>query len=389
MYFDYDGENHMVHKAWGASAHSYYSYDADGKRVRMHPHNVTPTVFIYQGPDMLRLQMEKRENGDTVAQYTMGARGALEAQHRGETSSVYHFDMLGSTLALTGANQAVTDTLRYEAWGDVLASTGNTTNRHTWVGRERYVMTRTSDIALLGLRHYMPGIGRFTTLDPVVAGTGRHVYVRNSPDVLVDPIGLQEQGLQPPIIDPDCGDLSKAVETSLSMIRRQVEAGCLGDPCAGAAREVLDRLSGAGRQPLQIRCGGLWCWMGNVSWRVRRQYDIYGPDWWLLVPPLPTPVWMPVWIPEFEPDYPIFPPWWPFLPRRRRWRPHVPAHHGWIHPIFPGPNTIVLCPEGIRTGSIGLPFAALHELLHLVLPDASEQEVNQLAGQCFPGNLPE
>jgi len=137
MYFDYDGENHMVHKAWGASAHSYYQYDADGKRVRIDPHNVTPTSFIYQGPDMLRLQMEKRDNGDTVAQYTIGARGALEAQRRGEDTSVYHFDMLGSTLALTRPDEGVTDTYRYEAWGDVLASTGNTTNRHTWVGRER------------------------------------------------------------------------------------------------------------------------------------------------------------------------------------------------------------------------------------------------------------
>jgi len=27
---------------------------------------------------MLRLQMEKRENGDTVAQYTIGARGGLD-----------------------------------------------------------------------------------------------------------------------------------------------------------------------------------------------------------------------------------------------------------------------------------------------------------------------
>jgi len=43
---------------------------------------VTPTVFVYEGPDMLKLQMEKRDNGDTVAEYTMGARAALEAQRR-------------------------------------------------------------------------------------------------------------------------------------------------------------------------------------------------------------------------------------------------------------------------------------------------------------------
>ncbi len=191
MYFDYDGENHMVHRAWGANSHAYYSYDADGKRVRIHPHNVTPTVFVYQGPDMLRLQMEKRDNGDTVAEYTIGARGGLEAQRRGEDTSVYHFDMLGSTLALTDADEAVTDTYRYEAWGDVLASTGNTTNRHTWVGRERYIMTRNSDLALLGLRYYMPSIGRFTTRDPARWGRNWMVNTTNRPTRFTDPTGLR------------------------------------------------------------------------------------------------------------------------------------------------------------------------------------------------------
>jgi len=194
LYFDYDGENHMVHRAWGANAHAYYSYDADGKRVRIHPHNETPTVFIYQGPDMLRLQMEKRDDGETVAQYTIGARGGLEAQRRGEDTSIYHFDMLGSTLALTRPDEAVTDTYRYEAWGGVLASTGNTTNRHTRVGRERYIMTRNSDLALLGLRYYMPSIGRFTTRDPLAARVPHDVtpypYVANSPSAMADPEGL-------------------------------------------------------------------------------------------------------------------------------------------------------------------------------------------------------
>jgi len=60
----------------------------------------------------------------------------------------------------------VTDTYRYNAWGEVLSSTGSSTNRHTWIGRHRYCMTEGSFVALLGHRYYMPGIGRFTTRDP-------------------------------------------------------------------------------------------------------------------------------------------------------------------------------------------------------------------------------
>ncbi len=125
--------------------------------------------------------MEKYEDGETVAQYTMGAGGWLEAQRRGEASSVYHFDMLGSTLALTDGDEAVMDTYRYEAWGEVLASTGNTINRHTWVGRERYVMTKNSDLALLGLRYYMLLLARFTTVYPVRWGHNWLISIINRP----------------------------------------------------------------------------------------------------------------------------------------------------------------------------------------------------------------
>jgi len=147
---------------------------ADGKRVRIHPHNVTPTVFVYQGPDMLKLQMEKRDNGDTVAQYTMGAGGALEAQRRSEDTSVYHFDALGSTLALTDADEAVTDTWRHDAWGVLLTSTGAIVNPHTYIGRERYYGMPHADLYHLGFRDYAPGVGRFTTVDLGIPLRTRH-----------------------------------------------------------------------------------------------------------------------------------------------------------------------------------------------------------------------
>jgi hypothetical protein len=51
---------------------SYYDYDADSKRVSQR----TPDgyrAFVYQGPDMLKLQLERDESEETVAHYTMGS----------------------------------------------------------------------------------------------------------------------------------------------------------------------------------------------------------------------------------------------------------------------------------------------------------------------------
>ena len=204
-YFGYDTENHMVRMDLEEGGHSYYSYDADGKRVRIHPDGFDPTSFIYQGPDLLRLQTERDAEGATVAHYTIGAAGGLEAQRRDEASSFYHFDWLGSTFALTDAAQDVTDSYRYNAWGEVLSSTGGTTNRHTWIGRHRYCMTEGSFVALLGHRYNMPSIGRFTTRDPTRSGRNWFAYVLNGATHESDPLGLQTfPGDPPPVSLIDC-----------------------------------------------------------------------------------------------------------------------------------------------------------------------------------------
>ena len=100
-----------------------YDYDADSKRVSQRTADGY-RKFVYQGPDMLKLQMERDESEQTVAHYTMG--GGLEAMRRDSASSFYHYNHLGTALALTGADEAVTDTYRHDAWGVLLASTGST-----------------------------------------------------------------------------------------------------------------------------------------------------------------------------------------------------------------------------------------------------------------------
>jgi len=87
--------------------------------------------------------------------------------------------------------EEVTDTYRYNAWGEILGTTGDTFNRHTFVGRERYSMSRNSAYALLGLRYYVPKVGRFWTSDPAKTRIDRYVYAGNWPTRITDPSGMQ------------------------------------------------------------------------------------------------------------------------------------------------------------------------------------------------------
>ncbi len=203
---------------FAAGGNSYYDYDADSKRVSQRTAEGF-RQFVYQGPDMLALQMERDESEETVAQYTMGA--GLEAMHRDGDSSFYHYNHLGTALALTGANEAVTDTYRHDAWGVLLASTGSNLNPHTYVGRERYYRMPEAEMYHLGFRDYAQGLGRFMTVDPIgrfpnvvlnrlsklgylpilrspigASLSGRatqmeYGFVENRPAAMVDPAGLQ------------------------------------------------------------------------------------------------------------------------------------------------------------------------------------------------------
>ena len=135
---------------------------------------------------MMKLQLERDESEETVAHYTMGA--GLEAMRR-ETSSFYHYNHLGTALALTGADEAVSDTYRHDAWGVLLASTGRTINPHTYVGRERYYRMPNAAMYHLGFRDYAQGLGRFTTVDPKRDGVNWFAYLVNRAMAEVDPTG--------------------------------------------------------------------------------------------------------------------------------------------------------------------------------------------------------
>jgi RHS repeat-associated protein len=194
-YYHWDYENLLRQIDLPDGAHNYFTYDADGKRVSKQDSEGF-AEFIYQGPDMLKLLMERDDQGVTQAHYTMG--NGLESMRRNTSggiaagaSSFYHFDALGSTFELTDAVEDITDTYRYDAWGVPLVRTGSTVNPHTYVGRERYYLALDPSLYLLAIRYYDPRTGRFLLVDPVPHSTELFTYAGNRVTVAVDRTGTQ------------------------------------------------------------------------------------------------------------------------------------------------------------------------------------------------------
>ncbi len=99
-----------------------------------------------------------------------------------------HHDQLGSTRLLTDSAGAVRATFTYNPYGNVNASTGNSTTAFLFAGQYRDAAT---GFYYLRARYYDPSTGQFLTVDPDVASTlSPYGYVADDPLNATDALGL-------------------------------------------------------------------------------------------------------------------------------------------------------------------------------------------------------
>ena len=102
----------------------------------------------------------------------------------------YHYDGLGSVVALSDSNGDTVQTYEYSVYGQVAASDPNfLTNPYMFTGRRFDIET---GLYYYRARYYNPHIGRFMQTDPVGYddGINWYLYCGNNPLAFVDPSGL-------------------------------------------------------------------------------------------------------------------------------------------------------------------------------------------------------
>ena len=140
--------------------------------------------------------IEEYEDGVLSVSYDHepGLYGNLLSQNRNGVTSYYHYDGRGDTVALTDDSGNVTDTKEYDAWGNVIGSSGSTVTPYQFVGKLGYHSDSTVLRYFVRERAYQQSIARWTAQDPLLRAVSNqcYCYSLNSPLSYFDPSGLKE-----------------------------------------------------------------------------------------------------------------------------------------------------------------------------------------------------
>jgi RHS repeat-associated protein len=136
-------------------------------------------------PQVLR---ETDGTGAPVADYVYGGSQLL-SQRRDSETSFYLPDGQRSTRALANGNGEVTDTYEYDAFGQMRARTGGTSNIYLYGGEQ---FDPSLQLYYLRARYYDPASGRFNARDPFMGRSTRPASLHPYAYASADPINRRD-----------------------------------------------------------------------------------------------------------------------------------------------------------------------------------------------------
>jgi RHS repeat-associated protein len=192
----YDPFDHLTSKNAGTPGAVLFTYHGDGNLDSKTAGGVTTRYLIDElNPTGLSQIVEELQGGVIQRAYTYGSMLVSQGVLSGGSLQprYYGYDAHGNVTFLTDESGVVTDTFRYDAFGNLVASTGSTPNEIMYGGQRL-----DPDVGLYHLRArwYEPGRGRFMTVDPVQnqdlhrpIARNRYVYGNADPTNNIDPGG--------------------------------------------------------------------------------------------------------------------------------------------------------------------------------------------------------
>jgi RHS repeat-associated protein len=194
--YSYDNRNRLQTVIDDRGDRTDYEYDVFGNR-RATIYNGQRTEYLVDPFNSGNIVAEYDGDGISIAKYTHGI--GLVSRTSINSTAYYDFDILGSTVGLTGNNGVVLNQYKYLPFGEDYYERETIPNPFEFVG-EYGVMEESNGLDFMRARFYDPQIGKFTARDPIgLQGedTNLYRYVRNQPLNYVDSKGTALQPLTP------------------------------------------------------------------------------------------------------------------------------------------------------------------------------------------------
>ncbi|MCP9496030.1 MAG: cysteine peptidase family C39 domain-containing protein [Pyrinomonadaceae bacterium MAG19_C2-C3] len=182
-----------------------YQYDALGNRITRTV-NGTTTKYIVDPLGSLSLVLAETDDAGGITSYYVYGLELISKVTPTSQSYFYHYDGLGSTIAITNSSGDAANRYAYDPFGNLSGnSTEAVSNSFRYVGSYG-VMDEGNGLLYMRARYYAPNLGRFINKDPIglIGGLNTYQYGGNNPINFIDPLGLRSISICLAFIDGGC-----------------------------------------------------------------------------------------------------------------------------------------------------------------------------------------
>ena len=183
--YNFDYEQRLI--AISGADMIQYKYDGRGNRLEA-IRNGVKTRYIYDASGNL---LAEADGNNVIKKCYIYGHGLLAmVQPTGQTYT-YHYNGIGSTIAVTDQNKNIVNKYSYTPFGILVAQERIITQPFKYAGKHG-IMYEPNGFYYMRARYYDPEIRRFISEDPLGldSGVNLYAYCANNPINFVDPLGL-------------------------------------------------------------------------------------------------------------------------------------------------------------------------------------------------------
>ena len=193
--YTWDDENRLIaatiEDASGVTQQEMqYRYNDKGIRVSSTVDGDETRYLVNEVQQFAQVLEEYKPDSTVLVEYVYGHD--LIAQEQVDTRTYYHVDGLGSTRVLTDANGDIVSTYDYDAYGELINSTGGVENKYLFAGEQ---FDEGLGDYYNRARYYDAATGRFTRRDDYEGRQEepltlhKYIYTHDNPVNYIDPSG--------------------------------------------------------------------------------------------------------------------------------------------------------------------------------------------------------